>query len=262
MLSPYSLSRPGGVQGQVFGLSRALRQLGHEVTVMGPQDENAAIDHEAVVAVGRPTGLRSNGSVAPVTVSPMVALRTERIVRHGHFDVVHIHEPLAPMAPYGPILANTVPMVGTFHRCGVSRWVPVFKPLARFVGTRMQVRVAVSQAARGTGMRSAGGEYEVLFNGIDIERFAHAVPTPTDRPTVLFLGRHEARKGLDILLDAFAKIERPATLWVAGDGPASEVQRRRHPESAARQMVGHAERRGSGRAGGRGGHLVRPIASG
>ncbi len=238
MLSPYSLSRPGGVQGQVFGLSRALRNLGHAVTVMGPLDEGAPGDHDPVVAVGRPTGLRSNGSVAPVTVSPMVSVRTERMVRHGDFDVLHIHEPLAPMAPYGPILANTVPMVGTFHRSGVSRWVPVFKPLAQFVGRRMQVRVAVSEAARETGMQSAGGEYEVLFNGIDIERFADARATPADRPTVLFLGRHETRKGLDILLDAFAKIERPATLWVAGDGPASEVQRRRHPESDRIKWLG------------------------
>ena len=36
---------------------------------------------------------------------------------------------------------------------------------------------------------------------------------------MLFLGRHEQRKGLDVLLDAFAMIERPAVLWVAGDGP-------------------------------------------
>src|ERR1039458_4297442 len=74
MLSPYSLSRPGGVQGQVFGLSRALRQLGHEVTVIGPVDEGASVVGEDVVVVGRPTGLRSNGSVAPVTISPMVSV--------------------------------------------------------------------------------------------------------------------------------------------------------------------------------------------
>ena len=38
MLSPYSLSRPGGVQGQVLGLARALRGLGHQVTVVGPDE--------------------------------------------------------------------------------------------------------------------------------------------------------------------------------------------------------------------------------
>ena len=157
MLSPYSLSRPGGVQGQVFGLSRALRKLGHEVTVIGPQDDGAPVEGEAVVVVGRPTGLHSNGSVAPVTISPMVSVRTERYVRHSDFDVLHIHEPLAPMAPYGLMITDPVPMVGTFHRAGVSRWVPVFKPLARLVGRRMEVRVAVSEAARETGIKSAGG---------------------------------------------------------------------------------------------------------
>ena len=99
--------------------------------------------------------------------------------------------------------------------------------------------MAVSEAARETASAPAGGAYEVLFNGVDIERFASAARAARRcRPTVLFLGRHEARKGLDVLLDAFAEVDRPAVLWVAGDGPASEVQRRRHPESDRVQWLG------------------------
>jgi len=194
MLSPYSLSRPGGVQGQVLGLARALRTLGHQVTVVGPDEpgETYAADRGQeyrdpdIFVMGGPTGVRSNGSIAPVTVSPIAALRAERFVRHGGFDVLHVHEPLAPIAAYGFVLHASVPMVGTYHRAGVSRWVPV----------------------------------------------------PSDRPTVLFLGRHETRKGLNVLLDAFARLERPAVLWVAGDGPQSEVQRRRHPESERIKWLG------------------------
>jgi phosphatidylinositol alpha-mannosyltransferase len=246
MLSPYSLSRPGGVQGQVLGLARALRTLGHQVTVVGPDEpgETYAADRGQeyrdpdIFVMGGPTGVRSNGSIAPVTVSPIAALRAERFVRHGGFDVLHVHEPLAPIAAYGFVLHASVPMVGTYHRAGVSRWVPVLKPLVYLVGSRLQVRVAVSEAARDTAMRSSKGEYEVLFNGIDMERFARAVPVPSDRPTVLFLGRHETRKGLNVLLDAFARLERPAVLWVAGDGPQSEVQRRRHPESERVKWLG------------------------
>lgn len=245
MLSPYSLSRPGGVQGQVLGLARALRGLGHEVTVVGPDDVvgHELVGHEGsdrpdVFVIGRPTGLRSNGSVAPVTVSPIAAMRAERFVRQGGFDVLHVHEPLAPVAAYGFVLHASVPMVGTYHRAGVSRWVPLLKPLVYAVGSRLQVRVAVSEAARDTAMRSSKGEYEVLYNGVDMERFARAVPVPSDRPTVLFLGRHETRKGLSVLLDAFALLERPAVLWVAGDGPQSEVQHRRHPESDSVKWLG------------------------
>ncbi len=239
MLSPYSLSRPGGVQGQVLGLARALRDLGHQVTVVGPEDpeeRNRSGGQERdpnpdTFVLGRPTGLRSNGSVAPVTISPLAAMKAERFVRQGGFDVLHLHEPLAPVAAYGFVVSAPVPMVGTYHRSGVSKWVPVLKPLVYLVGSRLQIRVAVSEAARETALRSSKGEYEVLYNGVDMERFTHAQPVHTDRPTVLFLGRHEARKGLGVLLDAFAMLDRPAVLWVAGDGPQSEVQRRRHPES-------------------------------
>jgi phosphatidylinositol alpha-mannosyltransferase len=246
MLSPYSLSRPGGVQGQVLGLSRALRAMGHDVTVIGPDDEDLADGVAAhasssdVFVVGSPTGLRSNGSVAPVTISPLAAARAERFVRKGGFDVLHLHEPLAPLAPYGFVLTAPVPMVGTYHRAGISRWVPVFKPLAKLANSRLQVRVAVSEAARATGEQSGGGHFEVLFNGVDVERFGSATPTrdPEGRPTVLFLGRHEERKGLSVLLDAFAELDRPAVLWVIGSGPASEVQRRRHPESDRVKWLG------------------------
>ena len=122
MLSPYSFSRPGGVQGQVIGLSRALRALGHHVTVLAPAEEGETLpaavgDH---FVIGRPTRVRSNGSVAPVAFWPSSSVRAERFVRHGGFDVVHFQEPLAPMAAYGFALTAPLPMVGTYHRAGTG----------------------------------------------------------------------------------------------------------------------------------------------
>jgi phosphatidyl-myo-inositol alpha-mannosyltransferase len=242
MLSPYALTRPGGVQGQAMGLARSLRAPGHEVIVLGPADEGVPVPATAGehFVIGRPTALRSNGSVAPVALSPGASARAERFVRLGGFDVLHVHEPLAPTAAYGLVLRAPLPMVATYHRAGVSRWVPVLKPLAELVGRRMQVKVAVSEAARETGLRSSGGSFEVMFNGVDMERFESAAPARDEqgRPAVLFLGRHEPRKGLNVLLDAFEMIERPAVLWVAGDGPSGEVQRRRHPESDRVRWLG------------------------
>ena len=242
MLSPYSLTRPGGVQGQAMGLARSLRVLGHEVTVLGPADEGVPVPRSAGehYVIGRPTPVPSNGSVAPVALWPTAAARAERFVRAGGFDVVHLHEPLAPMAAYGLVLTAPLPMVGTYHRAGVSRWAGPLKPLAELVGRRLQVKVAVSEAARETGVRSGGGAFEVLFNGVDMQRFEVAEPVRDERgrPTVLFLGRHEQRKALHVLLDAFEKVDRAAVLWVAGDGPAREVQRRRHPESDRVRWLG------------------------
>ena len=154
MLSPYSLSRPGGVQGQVHR-ARPLAACD------GPPGDGdrargrgrgacpaAAGEH---IVVGTADRAPSNGSVAPVALWPRTVARIERVVRKGGFDVLHVHEPLAPMAAYGLVLTDPVPMVGTYHRAGVSRWVPVVKPLAELVGRRMQVRVAVSEAARPDG---------------------------------------------------------------------------------------------------------------
>ena len=242
MLSPYALSSIGGVQGQVTGLAHALRAQGHQVTVVAPTRErdqvpDAVGDH---YVIGRSTALRSNGSVAPVAPWPTAAARADRFIRHGGFDVVHVHEPLAPMAAYGLVLTAPLPMVGTYHRSGVSRWVRPLHPLTELVGRRLQVRVAVSEAARATGQSEGGGEFEVLFNGVEMDRFesAAAVRDPAGRPAVLFLGRHEPRKGLPVLLDAFAMLQRPAVLWVAGDGPGTEVRRRRQLASDPVQWLG------------------------
>jgi phosphatidylinositol alpha-mannosyltransferase len=242
MVSPYSLESIGGVQGQVVGLARSLRSRGHGVTVFAPAKDPRDVP-EAVgehVVIGKPVGLRSNGSVAPVAPWPATAARAERRIRRGGFDVAHLHEPLAPMAGYGLALRAPLPMIGTYHRAGVSRWVGPAHPFTQFVGSRLQVRVAVSEAARATGLREGGGAFEVLFNGVDMDRFESAPPLrdPEGRPTVLFLGRHEPRKGLPVVLDAFARLQRPAVLWVSGDGPGVEVQRRRRLASDRVQWLG------------------------
>jgi phosphatidylinositol alpha-mannosyltransferase len=242
MVSPYALGSVGGVQGQVVGLARSLRAHGHDVTVVAPAAR--AITVPAAVGehhvIGRPVGLRSNGSVAPVAPWPTAAVRAERFVRPAGFAVAHVHEPLAPTAAYGLVLRDALPLVGTYHRAGVSRWVGPLHPLTQFVGRRLQVRVAVSEAARQTGASEGGGDFEVLYNGVEMDRFESAPPTrdPAGRPTILFLGRHEPRKGLPVLLDAFARLHRPAVLWVSGEGPGTEVQRRRQLASDPVQWLG------------------------
>jgi phosphatidylinositol alpha-mannosyltransferase len=75
---------------------------------------------------------------------------------------------------------------------------------------------------------SLGCSSEILPNGVDVPLFAKATPWPANRPAILFVGRHEPRKGLDVLLDAFAALERDAVLWVTSDGPDTKRLRERH----------------------------------
>jgi phosphatidylinositol alpha-mannosyltransferase len=259
MVCPYSLARPGGVQGQAVGLARALRGRGHQVTVLAPDDDHpvgeigrAGGDGDpgaegrhhgrvsgpaATVVVGRSVGVRANGSVAPVTLSPAAARRTRRYVaRHG-FDVVHLHEPLAPVVGYDCLRAPGPPLVGTFHRSGASPWYGLLGPLARRALAHLEVRCAVSEAARRTA-EPLGGEYEVLFNGVDVERFSRAVPAATEGPTILFVGRHEERKGLAVLLEATRSLPDGATLWIGGEGPVTAELRGRFPPAPHRRWLG------------------------
>jgi phosphatidylinositol alpha-mannosyltransferase len=250
LVCPYSLSRPGGVQGQVLGLARALARRGHRVRVFAPldrdQDRPADVD---TVATGRTVPLRANGSVAPVAASPSAALRALAALREWDADVVHVHEPFAPGLPYGLLLARGLPpVVATFHRSGSSVLYTLLGPLARRLAARIAVRCAVSEAAAATARGALGGHYEVLFNGIELDRYSGVEPWPTSAPAVLFLGRHEERKGLAVLLDAWrgvvgggavaGRADGPAVLWVAGDGPETARLRRLHPESDRLRWLG------------------------
>ena len=244
MVCPYDVSRPGGVQGQALGLSRALRRLGHEVVVISPDDRAPGWVTQQRYAVGRSVPLRANGSVAPVSVSPLAARRALGAARDWGADVVHLHEPLAPVLGYGFLLVGRWPVVATFHRSGVPRSAPLAAPLTRRICRRIEVRAAVSDAARRTAAAWCGGSFEVLFNGLDGDRFARARarararPVAPELPAIVFLGRHEHRKGLAVLLEAFGAGGLDAQLWVIGEGPETASLRARYLESDRLHWLG------------------------
>jgi phosphatidylinositol alpha-mannosyltransferase len=115
--------------------------------------------------------------------------------------------------------------VGTFHRAGPSLAYSRLRPAVRWVAKRLDLRCAVSDEAAATARAALGGHYEVLFNGIEVDRFACAEPWPSEGPTILFLGRHEPRKGLAVLLEAMSLLPPDVHLWVGSDGPQTNELR-------------------------------------
>ncbi|MHB8328866.1 MAG: glycosyltransferase family 4 protein [Acidimicrobiales bacterium] len=245
VVSPYSVTKPGGVQGQVLSLARALRHAGHDAVVLAPADGplvDTGLPDDAVVRVGRSLSVPANGSVAPLALGPAAFLRTVTALRRGSFDVIHLHEPLAPGPNYACLL-RPEPKVGTFHRAGASVGYRILGPAARWAVGRLDARCAVSVEARSTALSALGGEYEVVGNGVELERFSTARPWPSHGPTVLFVGRHERRKGLGVLLDAFGRIDASlgATLWVVGDGPDTASLRARSGAAAGVFWLGRLD---------------------
>ncbi len=217
LVCPYSLSLPGGVQGQVLGLARALRAQGHDARVLGPCD--GPPPETGVIPLGDSVATLANGSVAPLAPDIPCVLRTIRALRDEDFDVVHLHEPLAPGPTLTSVVFTSAPTVGTFHAAGTSAAYFYLRPLTRWLGRQISIRCAVSEDARHMASRALGGDYVLMHNGIDIERFAKADVLPTDAPTVLFLSRHESRKGLAVLLEALPYLPDGVRLWIASDGP-------------------------------------------
>ncbi len=228
LVSPYSLSTPGGVQGQVLGLARALREIGADARVIAPCD--GPPPEPFVTSVGPSTKVSSNGSVSPIAPGKVAASRTLEALRDFAPDVLHLHEPLVPGPTTAALLGSDIPAVGTFHAAAASRPRPyryLRKP-AKGAANQLSIRTAVSEDARRTAEEALGGSYWVLPNGVDVARFAKAAPWPQgtggeEPPAILFLGRHEPRKGLGVLLDAFAALGSDGVLWVAGDGPETEA---------------------------------------
>ena len=223
VVCPYSLTLPGGVQGQVLGLARSLRAMGVATRVLAPCD--GPPPDGGVTPLGNSVPTASNGSVAPIAPDPSCALRTIRALRDEAFDVVHLHEPLCPGPTLTTLLFSDAPMVGTFHRAGGSAAYDMLGPLTRWGARKLTVRTAVSKDAQQTAQAALGGTYTLLHNGVEIERFAKATPWPTDGPTIFFVGRHEERKGLAVLLDAMADLPPDVRLWVGGDGPQTDQLR-------------------------------------
>lgn len=231
LVCPYSLGRPGGVQGQVLGLARALRHLGVAARVLGPCD--GPPPEPGVSSVGNSIPFAANGSVAPIAPDPPAMRRTYEILSAERPDVLHLHEPLVPGPALTALLAGVAPAVGTFHASGRVPAYVWLRPAMRAFAGRLAVRTAVSPDARDLAERWLGGACRVLPNGVEVTRFAKAVPWPAaegaDARPILFVGRHEPRKGLEVLLDAFAGLDRRATLWVAGEGPATAALRAAAP---------------------------------
>jgi len=228
LVCPYSLSVFGGVQGQVLGLAHALRRLGVEARVIAPCD--GPPPEPGITTVGPTRRFPTNGSIAPITSNHLTSARTLEALRSFAPDVVHLHEPLTPGPTHAALVGTDLPVVGTFHAAwgtNTNRWYSALRrPLQRMVG-RVTVSTAVSAEASRDVETNFGVECEILFNGIDVDRFAAASPWPSPEPSIVFVGRHEPRKGLEVLLDAYAGLDRPARLWVASTGPQTTQLRDR-----------------------------------
>src|SRR5947209_4570072 len=237
LVSPYSWTYPGGVTRHIEALADCFIAAGHEVRVLAPVDpldRRASVMHrgarpqnvalpEYLVSLGRTVGFKANGAVSNLSITPRGVAVMHRELRSGGYDVVHIHEPIAPVLGWLAADQTRLPLVGTFHTYNENK---LSNGIANVVGARrvfnrLHVRIAVSEAAAWTARRFFGGHYRIIPNGVHVEpqrALAAARSHDEECLRLVFVGQAVERKGLPLLLRAFEALREhlPTELTVIG----------------------------------------------
>jgi phosphatidylinositol alpha-mannosyltransferase len=228
---PFSWSFWGAVVEHAEMQAAALEGLGHDVRlIMGndPPGQFTRVLHPrvgrhgdppaSVIPVGRSVIVPANGSLPNIVLSPRTFGRIRRALERERFDVLHLHEPMTPAICVAALVLARTPIVATFHASGELGWMKLGTPVWGFLTQRIDHRIAVSERARASQERWLPGEYEVIPNGVLVPG---AAPAGGRDHRVVFAGRQEPRKGLQVLLAAWPEIRRRSglRLTVAGADP-------------------------------------------
>ena len=200
LVSPYDWVVPGGVNSHCAQLRDQFVAAGHDVRIAAPASRDTG--DEGLITIGkRPVSVPASGSLARISLSLTLGPPVRRVLAEEQFDIVHVHEPFMPMLPIHFLRYSEAVNVGTFH---ASREKSQFfyswgrRHLRRWF-RRLDGKIAVSAAAAGFVEEYFPGYYNIIPNGVNVERFS--TPTPPlkqyqdGKQNILFVGRPEKRKG-------------------------------------------------------------------
>lgn len=231
---PYSWSFWGGVQEHADHQARALQGLGIEAKIlMGndppgrltkllhPKEGRHTPPPDYVIPLGRSVIVPANASLPNIILSPPALLKLRRVFAEERFDVIHVHEPIAPVLSPAALALADCPAVVTCHAAGGRlAWYPAGKIFWGVTMKRIDYRIAVSESAKRAAEPYIGTPFEVVPNGVVLPgRF----DAGNRNGNVVFIGRNERRKGLEVLLRAWPQIaaKTSARLRVVGADPLS-----------------------------------------
>jgi phosphatidyl-myo-inositol alpha-mannosyltransferase len=228
---PYSWSFWGAVVEHAELQAAALRRLGLDVRLVMGNDPPGSFTralhprlgrHDEpppeVIPIGRSVIVPANGTLPNIILSPRSVWRMKRVLEREQFDLLHVHEPMTPTPGVASLALARCPIVATFHASGELAWLKLGQYIWGFLTDRIDHRIAVSVPARESAARFFPGDYELIPNGVLMPDEAEAGGRAEQ---IVFVGRQEPRKGLQVLLRAWPEIRRRtgARLRVVGADP-------------------------------------------
>ena len=229
----------GGPTHSLAGYAVASRHAGIDFSIAAPDCEPA--DKKAFISRAGEIDLHlfQSFGTAAFAISPALVRWIRRSAKS--FDIVHVHG-----------LFNTISSLSArnAHRSGTAVVVRPFGTLSRYTfrHRRTALKRAYFELIERKNLRDAAALHftteaersEANWHGIDFNGRAHIVPPPAPdeavahlpydatagAPRVLFIGRINPVKNLEVLLDAWPRVRRKvpgALLDIAGDGDPKYV---------------------------------------
>ncbi len=230
-ICPYDIYQPGGVQTHIRDLSAALRQAGHEVSIIAPGERMAGSDPECIFHAGKKRRLNFNKTNFEISIAlGQDYQRLKKYLQQEQFDILHYHTIWTPLLPFQILRLSQAADVATFHDTPPDTFSGkltrrVFRIISRRLLPRLDGVIAVSSSPAGNLVPVLNRSPHILPPCTDYSPFFKDVngfdQYLDDRVNILFLGRLEDRKGIMVLMQAYAKLceaGHKVRLLVAGDG--------------------------------------------
>ena len=246
LISPHAWPAHDDLTWRIAQEAAALARRGHRVSILTPatgpdlltesrrrlralrDGDTSAVIAEAgqvtVVPLGRslPTGPRRRIG-GPIDL----ATALEDVLSRVAFDVVHIHEPLAPSPALAALRHARGVTAATFYRPEQLAGVAFVQPLLERAMARLDVWIAATESSRKAVNELFAHDCRVVPGGVDTDTFAppsHAAEGP---PGLVIVARATDRAGLRFALNVVRRLDLDAVGPVTILGPQEAPWRTR-----------------------------------
>jgi predicted metal-dependent phosphoesterase TrpH/glycosyltransferase involved in cell wall biosynthesis len=187
MVTPFAWSQPHPVNEHVHAASEELHRRGHEVVVLAPSNRAADLARgrralRRLSAQGEPlAGVVAIGPAVPISrksrlgVPIGVRANLELALGADSFDILHAHEPGLPSLSYLALRDSRALSVATFHSPDRLTYPPGKKQRERLL-SRIDGLTAVGEETLAAARERFPGDYRILPDGIELDRFRDARP--------------------------------------------------------------------------------------